>query len=517
MTASIEARRKRGHALAAQGRWLEAAADFTAVAGERPSHAPAYNNLGVCHMELGELDRAADCFAKALELDAGYARAADNLGVARKQQGRLVDALACHEQALRLEPRLLDGATHRASVLQALGRIDEAGEAFETVLEVQPQNISARIGLAELHDWRGDIATGLRMLEPILASGDPPLAAATVYARLRRQRGDGAGAIESLEAALKRGGSVDDRRQAHFTLGGLYDDSGDYSRAFGHFRSGNDLRRAGFDPDAHTRYVDAIVETFGAGRFPALHRAGNDNDRPVFIVGMPRSGTSLVEQILAAHPRVHGGGELAAIGEIAQRLGAGSAQYPATLRDAAADVLSSYAADYLAKIAALDPAAPRVTDKMPLNFLHVGLIALLFPRGRVIHVHREPLDTGLSCYFQNFIDPALAFTFDLGHIGRYLADYERLMHHWDTLAPLRMLHVSYESLVAEPRATSEKMVAFLDLAWTDACLAFHASGRFVNTASYSQVRRPVYTAAIARHRHYDRYLQPMRDGLHGRE
>ncbi|HUG79569.1 MAG TPA: sulfotransferase [Burkholderiales bacterium] len=513
MSAAIEARRRRGHALAVAGRWREAAKEFAAVAAARPSHAPAFNNLGVCHMELGDPGAAAECFATALRFDKDYAQAADNLGLALKQQGRLAEALACHERALELRPGWLDAQVHRAGVLQALGRIDAAREGFASALAREPGHPGARTGLAELHAWRGEREAGLAVLEPLLASGRPGLAAATVHARLQAATPGEQRAIELLEAALEEPANPHERRQAHFALGALYDAAGDHRRAFDQVRRANGLRRAAFDPAAHSRFVDALIETFSVERYACLPRARDTGELPVFIVGMPRSGTSLVEQILAAHPRVHGAGELAAIAEIAQRSGAHAGGYPAGIASATVASLEAAAHGYAETLARDAGGALRATDKMPLNFLHLGLIGLLFPRARVVHVRREPMDTGLSCYFQDFLDPALAFSFDLGHTGHYLADYLRLMEHWRRLAPLAMLEIDYERLVAEPGAVSREMVAFLDLEWDAACLDFHRSGRYVNTASHAQVRRPVYADSVARYRRYAVDLQPMREAM----
>jgi hypothetical protein len=315
--------------------------------------------------------------------------------------------------------------------------------------------------------------------------------------------------MELLEAVLQEPASPDERRQAHFTLAALLDAAGEHRRAFDELRRANALRRAAFDAAAHSRYVDALIETFSVERYRSLPRARDTGELPVFIVGMPRSGTSLVEQILAAHPRVHGAGELAGIAEIAQRLGA----YPEGIASATAATLEAHARVYAETLARDAGGALRATDKMPLNFFHIGLIGLLFPRARVVHVRREPMDTGLSCYFQDFLDPALAFSFDLGHIGCYLADYLRLMAHWRRLAPLPMLEVDYERLVVEPDEVSREMVAFLDLDWDAACLDFHRSGRYVNTASHAQVRRPVYGDSVARYRRYADVLQPMREAM----
>jgi hypothetical protein len=228
---------------------------------------------------------------------------------------------------------------------------------------------------------------------------------------------------------------------------------------------------------------------------------------------MPRSGTSLVEQILSTHPGVYGAGELTAIDQFARHLGDATGDaYPQSALHLDQATIDAAARQYLAALQDLAPSAIRVTDKMPGNFLHLGLIQLLFPGARVIHCRRDPLDTCLSCYFQQF-NQGQTFSYDLSDLGHHYRQYQRLMRHWQSVISLPMLDVHYEDLVADQEAMSRKMLEFCGLDWTDECMRFYESKRYVATASYDQVRQPIYHKSVGRWRHYERYLGPLKTAL----
>jgi hypothetical protein len=232
----------------------------------------------------------------------------------------------------------------------------------------------------------------------------------------------------------------------------------------------------------------------------------------VFIVGMPRSGTSLVEQILASHPNVHGAGELSDIIKLAYEyipftLGL-KEPYPHCVGSLTQNQIDQCAQKYLARIEQFSSDAVRITDKMPQNFLYLGLIGQLFPRARIIHCSRHPLDTALSIYFQQFIE-AHTYSFDLENIGHYYNEYRRLMQHWKNILDIPILDISYQNLVEDFEGTCRRMVGFLDLEWDERCLQFHRSERKIATASFDQVRSPIYSSSLGRWKHYERHLGPL--------
>jgi hypothetical protein len=255
-----------------------------------------------------------------------------------------------------------------------------------------------------------------------------------------------------------------------------------------------------------------MMAFFAAERLAELPRADNRSEQPVFIVGMPRSGTSLVEQILSCHRGVHAAGELRDVGKLVASLGLRFQGEDDVLPGLDSGSLNAAAGRHLERLRGLGGNAKRLTDKMPYNFLHLGLISLLFPRARVIHCLRDPIDTCLSCYFQNFATGNF-FSFDLGNAGLYYRQYERLMAHWRTVLDKPILEVRYEEHVAEPEKVCREMLDFLDLDWDPACLRFHESRRFTNTASRDQVRKPIYTSSSGRWQRYERHLGPLLEAL----
>ena len=301
----------------------------------------------------------------------------------------------------------------------------------------------------------------------------------------------------------------------HFGLGKLLDEQGHYDAAFEQFREANALKPRRFDTSKHRRFIDSMIKTFDHDTIARLARSSLLNDRPVFIIGMPRSGTSLVEQILSSHPQIHGAGELQDILRMAERLPKMvklEHPYPVCVTGLDTGVADTLAGEYLDHLRALAPDARCVTDKLPGNFLHLGLISRLFPGARIVHCRRDPIDTCLSCYFQNFTADH-GYAYNLEHLGFYYRQYERLMHHWFSVVDNPILVVHYEQLVRDTKPTVQAMLEFCSVPWDDVCLHFYESGRPVTTASYDQVRRPPYTTSIGRWRHYARYLQPLRTAL----
>ncbi len=266
---------------------------------------------------------------------------------------------------------------------------------------------------------------------------------------------------------------------------------------------------------ADDKRIDRLIAAFTPERLQSLPRAQHDSKTPVFILGMPRSGTSLVEQILASHPQVHGAGELNNIMRLESGmpdLVGGGKRFPDGLNKLTQEHVDELASHYLEHLAELSPDALRVTDKMPNNFLHLGTIQLLFPDARIIHCMRDPLDTCLSCYFQNFFAQH-PYTNDLGHLGAYYNGYERLMAHWKQTLDLPIFDIRYEDLVENQETKSREMIEFIGLEWDEACLKFHENKRIGRTASYDQVRQPIYKGSVARWRNYESHLEPLRKAL----
>jgi tetratricopeptide (TPR) repeat protein len=476
-----------GMVLASLGRPDEAAGQFREVVRLRPDSAEAWNNLGNVLLLQGEPAEAIPCYRQAVRWRPTYADACLNLGNALRQDDRLDEGLAWYREAVRLRPASAKARNNLAAALLEMGEVREAETHLRDSLKFEPGSAQVLHTLA---------ANGL------YTDADP--GPDQLRARLAQ------GGIPPLEAA-----------QLHFVLAHLLDRAGRADEAFDHFREANRhgrevARQAGdaFDPEEHSRLVDRLMAVFTPTYFERVRGLGLDTEVPVFVVGMPRSGSSLVEQILSHHPDVAGVGELRDLPRLAaslsRRLGAAE-PYPECVSRLDGATARQLAEGYLARVQGLAGAARRITDKMLENFLHLGLIATLFPRARVIHCRRDPLDTCVSCFCQMF--RSLNFTWDLGDLGHYHRQYERLMAHWRAALPLPVLDVVYEELVAEPEGGSRRLVEFCDLPWDERCLRFHENPRPVRTVSKLQVRRPVYSSSVGRWRRYAAHLGPLRKAL----
>ncbi len=328
--------------------------------------------------------------------------------------------------------------------------------------------------------------------------------------------------VEQIESRLRKPNLSDDvKSYLHFAAGYILDRAGEIDRAFEHFRQGNAARRAlyhrsggEFSSQDYAERVQRLIDTFTPDYFRQTRGFGLPSEVPVFIIGMPRSGTTLVEQILSTHSQVYGAGELKDIGRIVARLSSQSGLgriYCEWLGGLEAAQSRAIAEAHLTRLARLGGTAIRVTDKMPENLFHLGLIATLFPRARLIHCRRDARDVCLSC-FMNFFD-GLYFAWDLDDLGNYYRGYERAMAHWATALPLRVHHVDYEELVANPEPVIRQLLEFCDLPWEDQCREFHKNSRPVRTMSRSQVRKPVYTTSVGQWQRYAAHLGPLFQAL----
>jgi tetratricopeptide (TPR) repeat protein len=473
--------------LASLGRADEAKVEFREIVRLRPDAAEPWNNLGNVLFLQGKIEEAIPCYREAVRLRPTYAEACLNLGNALREDDRLTEGLAWYREAVRLRPDHPKARNNLAAALLETGEHHEAEQHFRESLRLRPASPQILSALAA-NGFYTDADPGSDQLKAWLT--DPKLS--------------------MMDASL-----------LHSTLSALLERDDQFDAAFHHRVEANRLRgeiarQAGeaFDPTLHSRFVDRLIEVFTPEYFKRFQGMGSDTELPVFIVGMPRSGSSLVEQILSHHPDIQGVGELRCFARLAtrlpQRLGTDE-PYPecaARLDTAAANTIAEV---YLTRIQELVSPARRITDKLLDNFLHLGLAATLFPRARVIHCRRDPLDTCVSCFFQVFRQ--MNFTWDLVDLGRYYKDYERLMAHWRSALPLAMMDVVYEELIADTEAGSRRLIEFLGLPWDDRCLRFHENPRAVRTASKLQVRRPIYTSSIGRWRRHAQRLGPLQHAL----
>jgi tetratricopeptide (TPR) repeat protein len=430
-------------------------------------------------------DEAKAACERALALDPHHPEALNVLGVIAFDQGRAEEAVLYHRKVIELAPGLAHAHTNLANTLKELGRLDEARAAYAAALSSDPKLASVHLALADLRTFGPD---------------DPGLAA---MERLAER-------IDALD--------VQEQMQLHFALGKAYGDLDQHEQSFRHLVRGNSIKRRQLDYDekAMLGLFDRIRRSFTPELVGGKQEAGDPSSVPVLIVGMPRSGTTLIEQILASHPQVFGAGELRDLGEMIAAncdLAAAPTAYPECVQAMSGEALRSIGGAYAARLRRRAPSAKRVTDKMPGNFLHVGLVHLALPNARIIHARRNPIDTCLSCFSRLFGDEQ-QFTYELGELGRYCRSYESLMAHWRAvLPPGAMLEVHYEQVVADIEQQARRIVAYCGLDWHDACLRFYETKRIVHTSSASQVRQPIYRSAVGRWRPYRQWLGPLLDEL----
>jgi len=493
------------------GRLDEAIVQLNTAIRASPSCAEAYNNLGVVQRKKGDLAAAESSLRKALELRPGYIDALCNLGAVLNDRLEPDAAEACYREALRHEPASRLALRNYGNLHQTRGHYDEAEECYLRALSSDGTDIETASSLASLYERRGNHAAALALLEPLIASGHYNVISATTYAAICRRHDCHAGAIRLLEGLLASPVTLKEKANIHFALGELHDDRHEYGQAFGHFRAGNDIDADGKPADDHEESLRTVSAYFSKQRLRRLPRAANTSELPVFIVGMPRSGTTLVEQILASHPDVEAGGErgdISAMIDSLKRHTGEAGRYPDLLGAISQEQIDALASDYLKMIGGLAGGRTRFTDKTPFHGIQLGFINMLLPGSRVIVCKRNPADTCLSIYFHRFND-AHKYAASLAQLGAFYRHYAKLLEHWTRVLDIKLLEVHYEELVGDSERGIREIVDFCGLEWQPSCLSFYKNKRAVDTPSYNQVRQPIYSSSINRWKNYEQYLQPL--------
>jgi len=403
-------------------------------------------------------------------------------------------------------------------VLMDQGCLDEAADVFQYALKLDPYNKDGAAGLAQVYEREARHEDAYAVIKPFLDSDNTDTQIVVTLGKICTPLGKQEEALYRIEAMLKEGKLTTLQRvDLHFKSAEIYDKHNNYAKAIDHFNQANALKPVDFNPQMHTQFIDGLIDFFSEEAMAKLPQANIQCERLVFIVGMPRSGTSLAEQILACHDGVYGAGELAEVGDIAWNLGFRSdvqISPERQLRTASQERLNTISASYLTKLDTLSSGEERVIDKMPGNLLWLGLIQLLFPGAHIIHMRRDPLDTCLSCYFTHF-GGVHQYAYNLENLGHYYCEHERLMAHWRNVLSVKLLEVDYEALVTNTEHVSRTILEFCGLNWDPKVLNFHESERVVNTMSYAQVRKPIYSSSIGRWKKYTEFLGPLRSALTG--
>jgi tetratricopeptide (TPR) repeat protein len=489
---------------------------LTEVVDELPESAESWHALGSAHLATQNHPEAIRTLTRAHELNPDNIEIRLKLGTAHQMHGSYPEAIPHLEAAHQANPGVVGIMVNLGELYRLSGRFDEALTLFDRALEHQPDLGPALAAVAEIHETLGHHDRSAAIVDEAIAKPNPHPAVVAAYSRIARRRGRHADAIEPIKKALSKPERLGPQAtRLFFEFGWVLERTGDFDNAFKAYSRANQLLgRQWFKSEGYEQYVNAFIETFTADRVAAMRDAGRDSDLPVFVMGMPRSGTSLVEQILAAHPSVHPGGELTLLPAMTlalpTRIGADK-PYPLCVESLSPEVVGELADEYLAALREIGPEADRVTDKMLQNYLHMGLIAMMFPKARIIHCVRNPLDTCFSI-FATMLPAGVPFSNDLSAIASAYVQYRRIMDHWRSLN-IPMLDVSYEDLIADQGEQSRRIVEFAGLDWDDACLRFHEAGYITKTASADQVRQPIYTSSIGRHERFAQHLAPLREPL----
>jgi tetratricopeptide (TPR) repeat protein len=496
-----------GNKYFAEGSYEKAIAYFQDLIAIHSDHADGLTSLGAAFCAVGRYKEAGHSFRQAIEIRPNSPKALSNLGTLLLWTGQLGDAENLLRRALKLMPKDVDAQNNLGFVLILLGRSRDARSRFQKALKVAPRNADATygIGLVARMEGRFDEAEAMfsRALD-IKPKMPGPLAA---LAGIRKMQSSDRSWLDRAEMMVAGGIAPLQEAELRFALGKYWDDVGNFARAFDNYKRANELQRTIAEPynrKARTRFVDDMTRVYTPTSLAIAQTASSSSTTPVFVVGMMRSGTSLVEQIIASHPSAAGAGELGF-------WSGGVRAHEVTVKELLDDSTRKKLADrYLRVLSETSPDALRVVDKAPINSDYLGVIHSVFPNARIVYVRRNPIDTCLSCYFQPLL-PSHGFAMDLSDLAHYYREHHRLLAHWLAVLPAgTMLDVPYEELIADQEAWTRRILDFLDLGWDARCLLFHETKRQVATASYWQVRQKIFSNSVGRWRNYERFIGPLR-------
>ena len=512
-----------------------------------PDIAEAHHNLGTAYREKNQPDKAGYHFKCALRLKPGNILAHINLGLLYFERGNPEAAIIQYQNALLIQPENFEAHYNLAGVYYSIQRLRFAEEHIRKALLLKPDNANACNYLGMILSERGDTAEAIihykksLILKPDFPEAHNNLASAyqdigdfhqaekhftmalslkpdyvEVYRHLAILSKEilSEESIHHIQSMLDNPGLQErDAMHLHFALGDIYNRINSYDKAFHHYHEANKIKRKtlSFDIDEHRAYVDRLIKIFDSDYFQNFIPDFNQSELPLFIIGMPRSGTTLVEQIIASHPQVFGAGELNNFLHIEQTIASlmdTSMPYPECMEIIDEKTATELIDDYLNCLKTYSSSSRYVTDKLPDNFLRLGLIKTLFPKARIIHCMREPLDTCLSIYCSYFTG-GHSYAYDLVDLGHYYREYERIMSHWLNLFKAHIFNVEYRELVMNQEQTTRNLLEFLGLPWNNDCLNFYNNRRPVQTASNVDIRRPIYNLSLNRWKNYEAYLKPL--------
>lgn len=514
-----EAHHSYGIILFKQGKYNEALSYFEKAVEINPNLVPARVTLGRYYVGKGRWAEACAQFDAAIALKPGDVKMLSTIGNACQTASAIDAAVKYFEMTLAVDDTLWKVHNNIGCALEAKGEAKQAIKHYRRALTLSPNNPVLHNNYGNALAKSGEIEKAIRQYQKASAL-DPQFAASFAnVTRFKKFTAEDSAEINRLEELLFTPGlSRDHIANLHFALGKVYDDTKDFEKAFAHYRKGNDLVDATQPPDTgeFERIYAASRDIFTKAFFAERAALGHPSDRPIFVVGMPRSGSTLVEQIISSHPDVVGGdeiGHMQHLRSVISQVIKSSKPYPQCMTDITQDNVMALAKSYLDKLDEIDSFAPHVIDKMLYNFLNIGMIQLIFPNAKIVHCSRHPLDSCLSSYFQKFAG-GNTYTYNLETLGRYYRCYLDFMRLWNEVLPGKIHEVYYADMVDDQEGESRKLLEYLGLPWDERCLQFHKNSRTVLTASLWQVRQPMYKTSKARWEKYDAYIGALKAAMH---
>lgn len=529
----------------------QAMAFYHRAIAANPNNIESLNNLGLILIEENRAEEAIMSLSNAIQQDPNYSDAQCNLGAAYSMLDQYEKAFPCYNAALAQRPDFAQAHVGIARIYQERDDLVGAEAAVLRAIEIEPDNAGANSVLANIYLDKGMPVEAERYFDVALSLDEESLIAHMGKGHMHMEAGE----FEAAESCFKRALTLDpenygprysltqirevcdtdenylalkDRQDTgslqtreaipfHYALGKCYDDTGEYERAFEHYLEGARLKRStiSYDADNIEQTVNSLMDIFDSDGITRLRGGGDDSELPIFILGMPRSGTTLIEQIIASHPIVHGAGELRDIKNLAHRhfVPSGNNNFPNNLSNLTPAILSTLGTEYVKGLRKRAINAARITDKMPGNFQFIGLIHAMLPNAKIIHVKRNPLDTCISCFSRLFRHNQYQ-SYNLYEQGLFYRNYEHLMNHWRKVLPAGAFYeLQYETLIKDTEAETRRLIDFCGLDWNNDCLEFYKTRRSVRTASITQVRQPIYTTSMERWRRYEKFLGPLQEAL----
>jgi len=487
-----------------------------------PSSAEAYVALANIRLSENNFNASTENINKALKINPDLSDAHLVLGKISQKNNDFKESVLHLEKSIKLNPKSEDALYTMGSSLVNLARtdnkqcLDDAISYFQKAIRQRANYTEALAGLALAYDYNGEPDKAINIITPLLEKKTMNATLAVVFSHVCNRNDRCSEAREYINEILKQEKlSTEARKTLYMDSGKMLDKMGLYNEAFEHYKAGNDLESNEYNNASHITFVDNLISTFSTAFFKETPVAQNKDNRPVFIIGMPRSGTSLTEQILCAHSQIFGAGELSLLDQLISKVPNDlniKKKFPESFEYLKQDIVNAISEGYLSHLSELSSNAKRITDKMPFNYYFLGVIQIMFPDARIIHCKRNPMDTCMSIYFQGFSEKH-AYASNLHNIGTNYLQYERLMKHWKQVITLPVYELNYEDLVSNQGETIRDLLEFCGLDWEEDCLNFYQLKRAVNTPSYDQVSKPLYTHSINRWKNYEAHLGELKNAL----